>query len=134
MALGSVASTYCNSCKGDRTLCILCSARNTQAESSIHLNNEIYSYQASLNPIALQERNHFTRNLVQMILQREMPSVNEMNLRFWEESFESLGSRGDEKHVVLAPDSNERGLILSEVLMEGRVRSDIGLIYRGCPY
>lgn len=69
-----------------------------------------------------------------MILQREMPSINEMNFCFREDGFEGLSPRGDEKNIILAPNSNEGGLILSEVLMEGGVGSDIGLIYRGCSH
>ena len=60
------------------------------------------------NSISLEEFQNFSSNLLYMILQRKMTTINEMYLRIRKVLLECLGAGRYEDNIILSPDCEER--------------------------
>lgn len=67
-----------------------------------------------------------TDNLNRVRLEREVAGVEQDDLGLGQDPGEGLCSGRNEDHVVLAPDGEERGLLVGEVFLELRVDVDVG--------
>ena len=63
-----------------------------------------------------------------MILERKVSPVDQTHLRVLDHRLELLSSRRQEAGIVLAPDGQERWLIVGEVLLECWIERDVRLL------
>src|SRR5215470_3827342 len=68
------------------------------------------------------------RDLLSMRFQCEVASIEEADDRIRNVAPERLGTQWQEKGIVLAPDRQEGRPVRPEVVLEGRVKSDIALV------
>ena len=66
----------------------------------------------------LQERSDFSRNLIRMRFQGEMPGIVEMHFGLWIIARKGLRPGRQEKRIVLPPYGQERRTFFAEVLLE----------------
>jgi hypothetical protein len=67
-------------------------------------------------------------NLPGVGLQREVPGVEDMDLRTGKVALEGLGAGREEERIVLAPHRQKLRLVLAEVGLELRVQGDVALV------
>ena len=70
----------------------------------------------SRDPFA-EEFSHQPRDLMAMSSQGEVPGVEQVEFQRLEVALVGLGSGGREDLIVLAPDDQDRGLVLAEVCL-----------------
>ena len=63
-----------------------------------------------------------------MRLQREMTGVKELHHGVRIVALERFGAGRNEEGIVLAPDREERRLVLAELVLEGRIERDVALV------
>jgi hypothetical protein len=63
-----------------------------------------------------------------MGLQREVPGVGQMDFGIRDIVFERFGADGDEDHVVLAPDREQRRLVCAQIPVILRIPRNIAAI------
>src|SRR5262245_58975004 len=61
-------------------------------------------------------------------LKREVSRVKERDLRVRDVTLESLRARGHEERVSVAPDGQQRRLVLAKILLELRIHLDIARV------
>ena len=66
-------------------------------------------------------------DLVGVGFEREVAGIEEADLRLGQVALERLGARRDEERIVLAPDRQQRRLMLAEIGLEGGVERDVRL-------
>src|SRR5262249_18822928 len=71
---------------------------------------------------------HRPRDLRRMRSQGEGAGVKEADDRTGHAALERLGTRRQEKRIVLAPGRQEGRSVRTEVILEGRVQSDVALV------
>src|SRR5262245_63254325 len=64
-------------------------------------------------------------DLVAVRLEGEVPRLEERDLRVLDVSLESLRACGHEERISVAPDGQQRRLVLAKVLLELRIHIDI---------
>ena len=67
-------------------------------------------------------------NLGRVSLQRKVSSVEETNECTRNITFKGLGTRRQEKRVVLTPHREQRRLVLAEIFLEGGIKRDVSFI------
>jgi hypothetical protein len=78
--------------------------------------------------MSTEEVAHQRHDLVSPVLEREMPAVEEVQLRVGQVAQERPCARGGKDRVVRAPDDQRRRLVLAEEGLEARVKRDVGAI------
>ena len=75
--------------------------------------------------IRFEELLHSGSNFYDVCLCRKMSGIKELNLRVRYVFPKSLGSCGNEKRIILAPDRKQRRLRFSEIFLKFRIKLHI---------
>ena len=60
-----------------------------------------------------------------MAFEGEVTAGDEVDFCIGQVTFESIGSSGDERRVVLTPDGQQRRLVVAKILLELRIKGDV---------
>ena len=63
-----------------------------------------------------------------MAFEGELAAGNKVYLGIWKIALECLGTGRDERRVVLTPDSEQRGLVSTEIILKFWVKGNVGAI------
>ena len=76
----------------------------------------------------MKEGNHQFGNLRVVAFESKVSAGNEMDFGIGQVALEGFGTFRDERRVVLSPDSQQWGLVGTEVLLELRVKGNVRAI------
>ena len=74
---------------------------------------------------SFQKFTHKGGNLRMMAFEGKVSAGDEMDFGIGQVALEGFGSSGDERRIVLAPDSQQRRLVVAKVLLELRIKSQV---------
>src|SRR6185503_17861869 len=77
---------------------------------------------------AIQEFVDARADFMDVRFEREVAGVEELDLGLRQVALVGLGAGRDEEGIVAAPDGEQRRLALPEILVEGRIERDVGLV------
>src|SRR5690625_5590955 len=75
-----------------------------------------------------QKPPHGLGNGVRMGFEGEMPGIQKLHLGFRQVTLISLGTRRQKERIMLAPDNQASRLICSKILLERRIKLNVGQI------
>ena len=79
-------------------------------------------------PLLCQKSPHKRCDLVDLLVEREVPGIEDMKLRAWNLALIGEGSGDRKGGIIPAPDNEHRRLMLAHPSLPGGVGGDIGLV------
>src|SRR5215471_3116124 len=117
---------------GVRAECSSYHSRTLSTRQSLEENasSSNHAFATSLNDIRGQEVFHRRGNFHDVCLDCKMTCIEELNLGVRQVFSKRLGSRGNEKRIILAPDRQQRRFRLTKIFLKLRIKLHIRCVIK----